>query len=50
MAQTRSRLSQLNLRWQETARLWDVDRAEDVARWQALQQAEAGRPAIGAGA
>lgn len=39
MAQTRSRLSELNLRWQETASLWDVDRAEDVARWQALQQA-----------
>ncbi|WP_310452891.1 TIGR04283 family arsenosugar biosynthesis glycosyltransferase [Sulfuritalea sp.] len=39
MAQTRSRLSALNLRWRETASLWDVDRAEDVARWQALQQA-----------
>jgi rSAM/selenodomain-associated transferase 2/rSAM/selenodomain-associated transferase 1 len=39
MAQTRSRLAELNLRWQETAKLWDVDRAEDVARWQALQQA-----------
>jgi len=39
MAQTRRRLSALNLRWQETARLWDVDRAEDLTRWQALQQA-----------
>lgn len=38
MAQTRHRLSGLGLRWQEVARLWDVDRAEDVARWQALQR------------
>ena len=41
MAQTRSRLSALGLRWQEVARLWDVDRAEDAARWQALQLTEA---------
>lgn len=41
MAQTRSRMSALGLRWQEVATLWDVDRAEDVARWQAMQQAEA---------
>lgn len=46
MAQTRHRLTKLGLRWQETARLWDVDRAEDVARWQALQQT-AGDPPIG---
>lgn len=37
MAQTRARLAALGLRWQEVAQLWDVDRAEDVARWQALQ-------------
>ena len=43
MAQTRSRLAALGLRWQEMARLWDVDRAEDVARWQALRLAETGR-------
>ncbi|MBK7767544.1 MAG: TIGR04282 family arsenosugar biosynthesis glycosyltransferase [Sulfuritalea sp.] len=42
MAQTRSRMSALGLRWQEVARLWDVDRPEDVARWQALQRGEAG--------
>ena len=42
MAQTRSRLSELGLRWREVARLWDVDRAEDVLRWQALKQAEGG--------
>jgi rSAM/selenodomain-associated transferase 1 len=42
MEQTRSRLSNLGLRWQEVARLWDVDRAEDVTRWRALQQVEAG--------
>ncbi|MDO8789875.1 MAG: TIGR04282 family arsenosugar biosynthesis glycosyltransferase [Sulfuritalea sp.] len=41
MAQTRRRLSEQGLRWQEVATLWDVDRAEDVLRWQALQQAEA---------
>ena len=27
----------LGLSWRETARLWDVDRAEDVLRWQALR-------------
>lgn len=48
MTQTRSRLAALELRWREVAQLWDVDRAEDVARWQALQQAEAGLPSIGA--
>jgi len=42
MAQTRRRLSERGLRWQEVAMLWDVDRTEDVSRWQALQQAEAG--------
>lgn len=41
MAQTRTRMSALGLRWLEVAMLWDVDRAEDVERWQALQQAEA---------
>ena len=41
MAQTRGRLAALGLRWTEVARLWDVDRAEDVARWHALRQAEA---------
>ena len=50
MAQTRNRLSALGLRWTEVARLWDVDRAEDVVRWQALQQAEAGPCLSGAGA
>lgn len=42
MAQTRGRMSTLGLRWKEVARLWDVDRAEDVGRWEALQRAEAG--------
>jgi len=42
MEQTRGRLSALGLHWNDVARLWDVDRAEDVARWQALQRAEAG--------
>jgi rSAM/selenodomain-associated transferase 1 len=37
MAQTRHRLVALGLSWRETARLWDVDRAEDVLRWQALR-------------
>lgn len=40
MAQTRGRLSELGLRWQEVATLWDVDRAEDVLRWKSLQQEE----------
>jgi rSAM/selenodomain-associated transferase 1 len=38
MAQTRARLSALGLRWSEVAMLWDIDRAEDVLRWQALQE------------
>ena len=42
MAQTRSRMSALGLRWQEVANLWDVDRAEDVVRWHALRQTESG--------
>jgi rSAM/selenodomain-associated transferase 1 len=42
MDQTRRRLSEQGLRWQEVAMLWDVDRPEDVVRWQAMQQAEAG--------
>lgn len=37
MAQTRQRLSVLGLRWQEVAMLWDVDRPEDISRWQLLQ-------------
>lgn len=41
MAQTRDRMAALGLRWQEVARLWDVDQPADVERWQALQQAEA---------
>ena len=40
MAQTRGRLSELGLRWQEVATLWDVDRAEDVLRWKSLRQEE----------
>ena len=48
MAQTRGRLAALGLRWREVARLWDIDRAEDVARWRALQAADACPGAIGA--
>ena len=48
MEQTRRRLAELGLRWQEVARLWDVDRAADVLRWQALQQADASGPVVGA--
>ena len=36
MARTRERLAALGLRWQEVARLWDIDSAADLARWQAL--------------
>lgn len=35
MAQTRDRMAMLGLRWQEVARLWDIDDAADLARWQA---------------
>lgn len=38
MMQTRERLAALGLRWEEVARLWDVDRTEDLVRWQLLQQ------------
>ena len=48
MEQTRGRLSALGLHWNEVARLWDIDRAEDVARWRALQAAVACPGAIGA--
>lgn len=37
MAQTRHRLSALGLSWEEVAMLWDVDRPEDMSRWQLLQ-------------
>jgi uncharacterized protein len=32
MGETRSRLARLSLAWREPARLWDVDRPEDLAR------------------
>jgi rSAM/selenodomain-associated transferase 1 len=35
MAETRRRLSQHGLTWQEPALLWDVDRPEDIARLRA---------------
>jgi len=31
-AETRRRMARLNLSWREPARLWDVDRSEDLAR------------------
>jgi glycosyltransferase A (GT-A) superfamily protein (DUF2064 family) len=33
-AETRRRLARLGLSWREPARLWDVDRPEDLARMQ----------------
>lgn len=41
MAQTQERLAELGLRWQDVARLWDIDSAADLARWRTLS-AEAG--------
>lgn len=35
MAETRRRLARLGLAWREPARLWDVDTAEDLARFRA---------------
>jgi rSAM/selenodomain-associated transferase 1 len=35
-AETRRRLARLGLSWREPARLWDVDRPEDLARLEAL--------------
>lgn len=32
MGETRSRLARLSLAWREPARLWDLDRPEDLAR------------------
>jgi glycosyltransferase A (GT-A) superfamily protein (DUF2064 family) len=32
MAETRRRLTRLSLSWREPARLWDVDRPEDLER------------------
>jgi rSAM/selenodomain-associated transferase 1 len=37
MAQTRERVQALGLRWRELDTLWDVDRPQDVARWQAMK-------------
>lgn len=37
MVQTRQRLSALGLIWLEVATLWDIDRPEDLSRWQLLQ-------------
>lgn len=45
MARTRERLAALGLRWQEVARLWDIDSAADLARWQALDAAAHARAA-----
>lgn len=36
MAQTRERLSELGLAWEETAMQWDVDRVEDLQRLYAM--------------
>ncbi len=33
MQQTRERLTQTTIKWQELAMQWDVDRPEDVVRW-----------------
>lgn len=38
LAQTRQRLSALGLHWHELAQRWDLDRPEDVLRYQALIQ------------
>ncbi len=46
MQQTRDRMTAPGLRWREVARLWDVDRAEDVIRWEALRRAERNRDAF----
>lgn len=35
MAQTRARLASAGVAWKELPPLWDVDTAEDLARWQA---------------
>ena len=35
MAQTRARLASAGVAWKELPRLWDVDTAEDLARWRA---------------
>lgn len=37
MAQTRERLTELDLRWAEPATLWDVDRPSDLARLATLE-------------
>jgi uncharacterized protein len=39
MSQTRQKLRKLGLRWAEGDCLWDVDTAQDLARWQTEQSA-----------
>jgi len=43
MAQTRERLTQLNLQWCELETLWDVDLPSDVMRWREMQRVGAVR-------
>lgn len=40
MAQTRLRLSSAGLKWKELPPLWDVDTAEDLARWRNWGQSQ----------
>lgn len=40
MQETRRRLARLGWRWIELATLWDVDRPEDLPRWQQLRDSE----------
>ena len=36
MAATRARLTATGASWQELPTLWDIDRAQDLARWQSI--------------
>jgi glycosyltransferase A (GT-A) superfamily protein (DUF2064 family) len=45
MTVTRERLQACGAHWQQGPLLWDVDRPDDLARWQRL---EADRPIAGA--
>ncbi len=45
MAATRSRLAAMNATWRELPMLWDIDLPQDLARWEAFEDAAPSRAA-----
>ncbi len=49
MAETRRRLDSAAIRWSELRELWDLDRADDFLRWQALLDQQGPSVAVAGG-